>query len=110
MEAGGPDRPGDEWSRLSDDLAEAERGHSWKRLLFGRRLADQPTRQTVLGAVVGLGGLASGVALLPVAWPLGVAVMAGSQVIAFRIYRQDAHSTTQSNGSPDYEAPPGGNS
>ena len=105
MESGGPEQPSDEWSRLSDELTEAERGQSWGTRLFGRRFADHPTRQTVLGAGVGLGGLALGTALLPVAWPLGVAVMAGSQAVAFRIYRADARSTTQNNSASDYESP-----
>lgn len=103
VESEGQGRPTDEWSKLSDELFEAETGRSWRRVLLGRRLAGHPTRRTVFGATVGLGGLAVGTAILPVAWPLGIAIMVGSQVIAFRIYREDARFTTQISGESDYE-------
>lgn len=104
MESQGPDRSADEWPKLSDELFETETGRSWSRLLLGKRLGEHPTRQTIFGAAVGLGGLAIGAAILPVAWPLGAAVMVGSQMIAFRIYRDEARSTARSSSAPDYES------
>lgn len=80
---------------------EPETPRSWRRLLFGR-LGDRPTRQTVLGATVGLGGLALGTAMLPFTWPAGLVVIVGSEVIALRIYRRESHSEGQNDSAPDY--------